>query len=181
LPPSLSFTRLDGASTLLRLAGRPVEERTVEWRAGGRGGGAILVLAVLGDGAEAGVGVNVTPGGVGPGLGAAGSGGAINGTGLWNGGCSPSEGEGLVAALAVVGVRPTKLAADEEVKDGRDAWLGRRGGGGAGACTLTRRLDERERVESCDDRRMMDGSSVRADTAGIDTFGAVETLLSVRE
>lgn len=41
--------------------------------------------------------------------------------------------------------------------DARGAWPGRRGGGGAGAWTLTRRLEERDLVESTDDRRS-DGS-----------------------
>ncbi len=76
-----------------------------------------------------------------------------------------------------------RLATDDELNDGRDAWLGRRGGGGAGAgaCILTRRLDERDRVESCDDRRIDEGSSVKVGTAGMGDFGANESLLSVRE
>lgn len=83
----------------------------------------------------------------------------------------------------IVGVCPVRLAIDEEVNDGRDAWLGRRGGGGAGAgaCMLTRRLDERDRVESCDDRRIDEGSSVKVGTAGMEDFGTTESLLSVRE
>jgi hypothetical protein len=35
----------------------------------------------------------------------------------------------------------------------RGWWLSRRGGGGAGAWTLTRRLEERDRVESAEDLR----------------------------
>jgi hypothetical protein len=46
---------------------------------------------------------------------------------------------------------------------------------------LTRRLDERDRFESCDDRRMDEGSSVKVGIAGMDDFGAAESLLSVRE
>lgn len=43
-----------------------------------------------------------------------------------------------------------KLTVDGDIKefDGRGLCVGRRGGGGAGAWMLTRRLEERERVES---------------------------------
>jgi len=43
-----------------------------------------------------------------------------------------------------------KLTVDGDMKefDGRELCVGRRGGGGAGAWMLTRRLEERERVES---------------------------------
>jgi hypothetical protein len=179
--PSLSFTRREGASTLLRLAGRLVVARTDALRAGGGGGGEILALVVLGGGAVAAAGRGVGLRETGPGLADTVSADASNGAGLWNGACSPSEAAGLVVALAVVGARPTKLAADDEVKDGREAWLGRRGGGGAGACMFTRRLDERDLVESCDDRRINEGSSLKVGTAGVDVFGVAERLLSVRE
>jgi hypothetical protein len=86
-----------------------------------------------------------------------------------------------VDGLAVVGATPAKLTAGEEaVSDGRDAWLGRRGGGGAGACIFTRRLDVRERVESCDARRIMEGSSVKLGVAGTDASVATAGVLSIR-
>jgi hypothetical protein len=75
-----SFTDREGASTLLRLAGRP-EERIEVCLAGGRGGGAILVLVVLGD-AVLGAGTGVLLWDAEPGLGIRGSGEATTGTGL---------------------------------------------------------------------------------------------------
>jgi len=42
----------------------------------------------------------------------------------------------------------------------RDGWLGRRGGGGAGAWTFARKLEERDLVESTEERlRDASGSS----------------------
>jgi hypothetical protein len=66
------------------------------------------------------------------------------------------EGEGSVGKVA---------ASPGDVADGgrdcelatREGWLGRRGGGGAGAWMLTRRLEERDLVESSEDR-LCDGS-----------------------
>jgi len=80
-----------------------------------------------------------------------------------------------------------KLRAEGETKvaDWRDEWLGRRGGGGAGAWMLTRRLDERDRVESTEPRRAGSGSSplgAVVDIAAVAAelgFGAMDALLSV--
>lgn len=168
---------------LLTLVGRPPDERTDVLRAGGRGGGDSFGLAVGGGGAVA-EGKEAVWTGAGQEVVATGSGDVTSGTGLGNGGCSMSDGAGLVARLtALVEVMLVKLPPDSEVKDGREAWLGRRGGGGAGACIATRRLDDRDRVESCDERRCPDkGSSVKVDSvckAGA-ALGA-KSLLSDRE
>lgn len=60
--------------------------------------------------------------------------------------------------------------------EARDWWLGRRGGGGAGAWMLTRRLEERDRVESTEDRRS--GESVSSCCIAKAALGV--TLLSDR-
>lgn len=140
-----------------------------------------MAFGVPGNGAGAAADRPVGSCGPGPGLSPTVSGDPTNGTGLGDDPCSPPEGAGLLAALAVAGVEPTKLAAGNEVDDGLDTCLGRRGGGGAGAWRFTRRLDERERVESCDDRRMDDASSVEVASGMVNAFVATESLLSVRE
>lgn len=81
-----------------------------------------------------------------------------------------------------------KLSADGDAKDAdwRDAWwwwFGRRGGGGAGAWMLTRRLEDRDLVESMDPRRASSGSSATlgaamAVAAAAAAFGATDALLS---
>lgn len=47
----------------------------------------------------------------------------------------------------------------ENELEARGAWLGLRGGGGAGAWTLARRLEDRDLVESNDDRRIDESAS----------------------
>ncbi len=104
-------------------------------RAGGGGGGISFAgVPVVGTGCAGG-------GGGGGMVGSMGAGEAEMGWDRVNGdgsaAVSPIEGGGLMAA----------------VLRGVCCWLGRRGGGGAGAWTLTRRLEERDRVESNEDRR----------------------------
>jgi len=67
--------------------------------------------------------------------------------------------------------------------EARDTWFGLLGGGGAGACTLTRRLEERERVESCDDRLTDVSTSSESEGGALTGAGAgavtmIEALLS---
>lgn len=61
------------------------------------------------------------------------------------GGVDMADGEGSDRWWDSAGGKLCELGA-------REGWLGRRGGGGAGARTLTRRLEERDRVESNEDR-----------------------------
>lgn len=99
----------------------------------------------------------------------------------WEDDSSRSGSVGLVALL--LDAMLEKLRAEGEVKDAdwRDPWFGRRGGGGAGAWMLTRRLEERDRVESTEERRAVSGSSPLGPTAVIVALGlaAIDALLSI--
>lgn len=173
--PWLSLMMRDVVFTDLRLGGRPPADRTDALRAGGSGGGDNLVLGATGNEAVAAAFEEVRPE-------LAASGEFTKDTELWSGACSPSGRAELATALETGGVGLARLATDDEVNDGRDTWFGRLGGGSAGACMFTRTLDDRDRVESCDDRRIDEGSSVKIGPVGTAAPGdAAESLLSVLE
>jgi hypothetical protein len=71
----------------------------------------------------------------------------------------------------------TALTAGGDVSEFEVRWLGRRGGGGAGAWMLTRKLEERDLVESTEDRRKGESGS---SGPTVDCDAAAVTLLSVR-
>ena len=156
-PLSDPLRGVTAGSTPDELGGRAEREERVEGFLAGGGGGACLRTDPTGPRDRAGALVSGPDAGVlvpvGAGVAVMESGGSsVRPGGSMSSGGDGSGSVGLVALLLEVVLE--KLTAEGEVKeaDCREPRVGRREGGGAGAWTLTRRLEDRDRVESAEER-----------------------------